>query len=402
MYYSAIGVIAVLILVIENHDILFRRSDGNERPSFKIFRRFLFAVLFYYAIDVLWGVLEAKKLGAALFVDTLFYFVAMAISELLWTHFAVAYLDENNIFGKFLVAAGRVLFGIVTAAVAVNIFVPVLFRVHTLTAEYSASPLRSAVLIAQIVLLLLVSVYAFGAMNRRTETAARKYRTIAWFGFITAVFLTIQIWFPYYPVYTVAYMLGTCVLRTFIVNDEKAEYKLRLEEATEREKLRDEELRNARRLAYKDALTGVKSKLAYTEAEEKRDEEIRLGRSPDFALAVFDVNGLKEMNDRYGHEQGDRLLVEACRSICVNFKHSPVFRVGGDEFAALLERSDYENRAELAQSFDLTMEQAKRDGLPVVAMGMADYEPSGDACLNDVFVRADRQMYEKKREMKDG
>ena len=399
MYYSTIGVLAILILSIENYDILFRRVEGDVRPDFKIFRRLLFTILIYYVTDVFWGIFEDRKLVTALFVDTTLYFVAMAVGVLFWTKYAVAYLDEKNAFGKFLVIAGRVLFATVVISVAVNIFTPILFRIDD-QALYSAYAIRYVVLISQIVLLLLVSAYSFLSMRKKTRIKAKKYRTIALFGFITAVFLTVQIWFPYLPLYSVAYMLGTCLLRTFIVNDEKDEYKNKLAQAAKREQLQREELISARILAYKDALTGVKSKLAYAESEEKRDEEIRLGRAPDFALAVFDVNELKETNDELGHEKGDQLLISACRMICEHFQHSPVFRIGGDEFAVMLERSDYENRRELRESFDRMMENSKENDRPIIAMGMADYEASRDSSLHDVFVRADSQMYERKRVLK--
>jgi GGDEF domain-containing protein len=51
---------------------------------------------------------------------------------------------------------------------------------------------------------------------------------------------------------------------------------------------------------------------------------------------MFDLNDLKHINDRYGHERGDEYIVNCCRLICQVFKHSPVFRIGGDEFVALL------------------------------------------------------------------
>ena len=68
MYYSAIGLLAALVLCIVNWDIL-RDSQAYHKPAWNIYRRFLFAVLVYYVTDVLWGILEYRKLAAALFVD---------------------------------------------------------------------------------------------------------------------------------------------------------------------------------------------------------------------------------------------------------------------------------------------------------------------------------------------
>lgn len=153
-----------------------------------------------------------------------------------------------------------------------------------------------------------------------------------------------------------------------------------------------------RALAYKDALTGVKNKAAWDEAMERLNREIQTD-SPVFAVAVFDLNDLKITNDTLGHEAGDALLKSACAGVCKAFSHSPVFRIGGDEFAAVLERSDYENRVEILELFRAEFGHA---GVPVrVASGMSEYRPGGDKEFSDVFRRADDAMYENKRQIKN-
>ena len=89
MYYSAIGLLAVLILLIESHEILLHPKDAFERPAWKVYRQFLFAVLGYYVTDILWGVLESRKLAVLLFADTTVYFIAMAAGVLLSLYSAV-------------------------------------------------------------------------------------------------------------------------------------------------------------------------------------------------------------------------------------------------------------------------------------------------------------------------
>ena len=234
MYYSAIGLLAILVLLLENHDILFKRSPDGERPAQRAYRGFLFWVLIYYVVDALWGVLEARQLWTALFIDTLIYFIALAIGVLYWTRYTVVYLDDKSAFGKFLLYIGNVLFAAISLLVLVNVFTPVLFYVDE--TGYRANPVRYALLITLIVLLLVISGYAFSSFFRKRGTAGRRYRTIGFFGLIMAAFLTAQLWFPELPLYTIAYMMGTCLLHTFVVNDEKEEYKQQLEESLAREK----------------------------------------------------------------------------------------------------------------------------------------------------------------------
>ena len=99
-------------------------------------------------------------------------------------------------------------------------------------------------------------------------------------------------------------------------------------------------------LAYRDALTGVKNKTAYQDTESRFEEEMRQGK-PEFAVVVLDINGLKKVNDTYGHDFGDMLIISACRLICKTFQHSPVYRIGGDEFVVILEKSDFDHYPEL-------------------------------------------------------
>ena len=70
MYYSAIGLLAVLILLIENQDVIRNLEGAFEKPAWKVYRRFLIAVLAYYVTDILWGVIESARLPGLLFADT--------------------------------------------------------------------------------------------------------------------------------------------------------------------------------------------------------------------------------------------------------------------------------------------------------------------------------------------
>ena len=231
MYYSAIGLIAIGVLIIVNQDILRNHKESYVRPVWKVYRRFLIAVLAYYITDVLWGILDSNKLSKLLFIDTTVYFVAMSIGILLWAVFAVEYLEEKNKVGRFLTFTGRVIAGTITLLVIINIFTPVLFSVDD-DCTYHALPVRYAVLTCQIVMFLLISVFAITSMFRLEKDSARKsrFRILASFGIIMAVLLFIQLFFPLLPVYSIGYMLGTCMLHTFVANDEKEEYKRGLKE----------------------------------------------------------------------------------------------------------------------------------------------------------------------------
>ena len=159
-----------------------------------------------------------------------------------------------------------------------------------------------------------------------------------------------------------------------------------------------ERLATANTKANLDALTGIRNKLAYTEFEEKMNRKIAKNCQEDFAVTVFDLNDLKKINDTKGHQAGDVHICEGCKFICEKFKHSPVFRIGGDEFVAVSSGEDYDNIEELMLSFAEHNAQAKENGGIVIACGMAKYK--NDDLLASVFLRADKKMYENKKMLK--
>ena len=284
MYYSAIGLLAVLILLIENQDVILNQEGAFEKPAWRVYRRFLFAVLAYYILDIFWGVVGSMKLPNLLFANTTFYFIAMAVGVLFWVEYTVVYLDEESGFGKSLVLAGRVLAGFITVFAVVNIFTPVLFTIDG-QCVYRALPLRSVLLACQILLLLLIAVYAVVSMFRSHAEKRGKYRTLGLFGLLMAVLLFIQIWYPLLPLYTIAYMLGTCLLHTFVVNEEKAEFKRGLEEAAKDKQLKstiESLLNNLPGMTFtKDAGTGgyLACNRAFAEAAGQKTPEAVIGRT---------------------------------------------------------------------------------------------------------------------------
>ena len=540
MYYSAIGILALLVLVIENLDILLGLDVGFDKPAWKVYRRFLFSILVYYITDILWGILEALKIPVLLFADTSLYFIAMAVGILLWTKYVVTYLDEKDTFGNFLVHAGRILAACVTVISLVNIFAPVLFTVDD-ECVYTPLPIRYVILIVQIVLLFLISIHALQIILAKKASGDRvkRYRATAYFGLIMSTFLIAQVWLPYLPMYCIAYLLGTCLLRAFVVRMEKEEYRL---ENAEMKRIRQEELlkeehtayrrmsalagdflcvyivdpetgdyreftsaeefksydlatkgtdffsttmkyaknivcaedwdkfssmfsreavldeiekvgiylleyriilqgrpnyvqlkaaildeedehrlivgindvdalvrreedyaarlANAQSMANIDALTGVKNRHAYLEAEERLNELINDGDISEFAIVILDVNDLKKVNDTLGHQAGDKHLRGACKIICDTFKRSPVFRIGGDEFAVIVRGEDYERVDRLVSDIDDQNRKAVINGGVVVACGMSKFE--GDDSVTAVFRRADRNMYDNKVSLKSG
>ena len=157
-------------------------------------------------------------------------------------------------------------------------------------------------------------------------------------------------------------------------------------------------------LAYRDSLTGLRNTNSYWAWITDFDKEIET-KEIVFGVIVLDINYLKETNDKYGHDVGNKLIASAARVISDIFKRSPVFRIGGDEFLVILQNRDLEDLKKLIKTFDEEclnkLVETEKENIPVsVAKGIAIYNSQTDKNFMDVFNRADDAMYENKRKIK--
>ena len=115
---------------------------------------------------------------------------------------------------------------------------------------------------------------------------------------------------------------------------------------------------------------------------------------------MVDMNGLKLLNDTYGHEKGNVAIKKTCSLICDVFSHSPVYRFGGDEFVVIIKDRDYDSIEEKIRQFKSLSKETTGEPWERVnaAIGYALYDH--DDTVDDVFRRADHSMYEYKKEMK--
>ena len=161
--------------------------------------------------------------------------------------------------------------------------------------------------------------------------------------------------------------------------------------------------------AYQDAMTSVRNRGAFTISARKLDDAVRTAKTKDdmprYGVIMLDCNNLKKINDTFGHEKGDAYLRTSCSLVCRMFPHSPVFRMGGDEFAVLLRDGAYENREALMANFDYAMDEHNKTARELwervsMAKGMAIFDPESDKNMAGVLSRADELMYADKKRMK--
>lgn len=148
-----------------------------------------------------------------------------------------------------------------------------------------------------------------------------------------------------------------------------------------------------------DGLTGLNNRTAFTEATEKLDQKISTHPGP-FGIAVFDLNHLKEINDTLGHEKGDVAIYTLADTISKVFTDCDCYRIGGDEFAVIVNEKRVDRIGNMVKEFKEIMkirDAGSKDHVSA-AVGYAVFD--NDNNFQSVFNRADQDMYNNKVEMK--
>ena len=175
------------------------------------------------------------------------------------------------------------------------------------------------------------------------------------------------------------------------------------------ERKANKEMRQVKDLSHRvnyDALTSVRNKGAFNDYISDIQSKISKGDLSEVAVCIFDCNDLKKINDKYGHNRGDEYIMNSCHFICTTFRRSAVFRIGGDEFAAVMMNEDFKNKDELVEKFHREQEAINETAeepwnMIRIAMGLAVYSAETDSSIEDTVKRADELMYDNKRMWKE-
>ena len=180
-------------------------------------------------------------------------------------------------------------------------------------------------------------------------------------------------------------------------NDELGALASSLSETARQLKIRIDYINN---LAYTDKLTGIKNSTAYLQEITFLKNDI-LQKKADFAIFIIDVNGLKLINDTYGHELGNELIIKTTQMIAEVFGQEYFYRIGGDEFAVIKYNATRVECEVLSKTFMETVENQKGKLWASASIGYAIYNSKSDTNYESVFNRADEDMYENKVCMKE-
>ena len=227
MYYASFGLLALILHHILNLEIFRKCRKGEGSEITLCYRRFLSGVMIYYTTDILWGFLYEWDMLPLVYADTVLYFFARSLAIFFWTRFVIVYLDRKGIFEKVLNIAGLLILGEQILDLVINFFHPIVF---TFNAEHEYVPMveRYITLGMQVLLYLVMSVYTLTISVKTDGKEKIHNRAVGFSGVVMAFFIILQTLFPLLPFYSIGCLIGTCLIHTFVAEDERMEHARKL------------------------------------------------------------------------------------------------------------------------------------------------------------------------------
>ncbi|MEI6462084.1 MAG: sensor domain-containing diguanylate cyclase [bacterium] len=166
------------------------------------------------------------------------------------------------------------------------------------------------------------------------------------------------------------------------------------------------ETKRLEELSKRDALTGLNNRAFFEQEIRKLDEEVEKDKVKEpYSVILCDVNGLKELNDTYGHDAGDELLKAVATVFTDTLRNTDIVaRIGGDEFAILLPNTnDMEAMIVVQKILEKCLTEYVSEKIhkhPSIAVGVATKVTPGTT-ISKVMKTADLAMYQNKKEYKE-
>ena len=314
--YSAIAFLAMLIHLIINSNL---RTDGGTITAHgtREYRGFLWGIFAYYIVDAGWGVFAGLEWTNILYLDTMLYYIAIAVSVLTWCHFVITYLELGKWTARLLSWFGYALLALYVVMLTANVFNNCLFRFNEL-GQYSAGPIRGLIFYPLVALNILMAVFVFVKVLAGQDPVRRRNLVVFLFCLTMAVAIVFQIIWPLWPYYALGCLIGNCFFHIFVIEDERdemrqaviereqtAKHMAELEKALERARSAEKSRSMFFSIVSHDIRTPLNAILGYSEllqdgirSQAERDEALQSIRASGATLLelVNDVLDLAKMD----------------------------------------------------------------------------------------------------------
>ena len=219
--YSSIAFLAMVIHLIINSSLRTNNGMVTAHGS-REYRGFLKGIFVYYIVDAGWGVFAGLDWTLILYLDTMFYYIAIAVSVLTWCRFAIVYLDLSKWKARLLSWFGYALLALYVVLLAVNFSNNCLFRFDE-AGCYCPGPIRGLIFYPLVALNVLMAGFALVKVRGSKDAAWRRNLVVFLFCITMAVAIVFQIVWPLWPYYALGCLIGNCFFHIFVIEDERDE-----------------------------------------------------------------------------------------------------------------------------------------------------------------------------------
>lgn len=322
LYWVSSIVYALVLFLILLHDIRINRTPEKVEKAFRIL---LVWVMFFCLQDAFWGFCGGSIVSndRAFFLASTVFHLSTVMTTFFWLKYILEYLSESIHYKKVWLFLDGIVICMQITMLVINCFRPVIFWIAD--GQYITAHLRPLAFFNQYIVYLLIGVISAVKYFTANHEEKNRFLTVAAFSIAPILSGIFQLLYPDGPFYSMGYFLSCFCIHIFVVsNDREKLYQFRFQRQIEEQIY----------LANTDKLTGLPNRRAYEEDLKSYGE---LKEETHFVYLSADVNGLKVVNDTLGHAAGDELLRGAAQVLrsCLQ-AYGQVYRIGGDEFAAIL------------------------------------------------------------------
>ena len=306
----------MVIHLITNFKVLIGRGNVTAR-GLREYRGYLAGVFAFYLADAAWGMLAGLGWTRALYADTVLFFVSIAVSVLVWCHFAAAYLDISRWAARTVSWFGYAILSLFVVLLMANCFNGCLFSFDA-AGNYMPTPLRNRIFFLLAALNVIMAVFVLVKSLGSHDSIRRRSLMVFLFCLTMAVAIVFQVLWPLWPYYALGCLIGNCFLHVFVIEDERdelrraviereeaAKHAAELEQALERARTAEKARSLFFSIVSHDIRTPLNAILGYSEllqfgidGKAERDDAIKSIRASGTTLLqlVNDVLDLAKMD----------------------------------------------------------------------------------------------------------
>ena len=383
LYYVLDLVFALLLIIILHHGKKYREIVNSHEKAFRLLINW---VIFFCVQDAVWGYCasDAVRQDLPLFISSSVFHLSTVTTTFFWLYYILRYLDNHIRHPRLLLHIDGVVVVIQVLMVIANCFDPVIFRVSG--GAYVTCFLRPLAFFNQYVVYLAICFIAFVSVFSNDELRRQKYINVFVFSLAPVLSGIFQLLYPDGPFYAMGYFLGCFIIHMYVITSERDE--LKRIQATH---ALDEQVR----ISNTDEMTGLSNRRSY-ETDLRESPEIPI--EENFVYFSIDINGLKSVNDTLGHQAGDELIIAAANCIrkCLG-AYGRTYRIGGDEFAAVIYASESEVKR-ICEDLEETVLRwhGKKVNSLAMSYGHASKREYPSLTVSKIAKIADERMYAEK------